>query len=183
MSRTFISLIAPDISEEDVLKAASDLEEYMMSREYISREVKRYLPTSPPRHMPGPQYADLFVRELCRNAYDEVFNGVEIIATKRIRFMDNGQNGFSVSCPACSKKVDIDTWQESMNSFFHDGAGELVCPDCKHKGRVDHWTYTPYVGFSHLSVTFWNTPLLRDECLRELSEVVGCPLLIVVGSL
>jgi hypothetical protein len=73
---------------------------------------------------------------------------ININLTDGIRFVDQGSNFESVSCPKCGTKVDIDWWQRAMNTACG------VAPD------VDWWD--------------WGLVLDSDPVFTDLMITIPC---------
>jgi len=114
--------------------------------------------------------------------YGAAFGGVEITATRDPRFYENGQEGFTVSCPFCHQQAVGLLWQKAMTSYHYGSSGILLCHVCRKLERIDRWTYEPNVGFSRLCISFWNAPHLREDRLHELTEVVDSPVKVIYGA-
>jgi hypothetical protein len=134
---------------------------------------------------PGPRFAELF--EEPPWSAEVACNGVQIEASEKPQFYDNGEIGFRIFCPSCRRQFDLDgdlvVWQQAMQKFYEGGAGLLQCKHCGNSAGVDRWTCDPPVGWSRFGITIWNCPHLRPEIIRTLAELVGSELAVFDGYL
>lgn len=185
MGDYFINLIAPELDADGAEKAKAATDDYLIGNALVLPEKKDCV-LGGDGFPPGPRFQELFSWPV--QSLGLLTNGVQVAATKDIKFVDAGQGDYHFYCPSCRVESfaygdeRYTPWQEAMDSFFDGGSGLLACPHCDRATRVDQWLYVPHSGFSRFRVTFWNSPSLRKERVRELSELIGCPLQIVQGK-
>jgi len=185
MGDWFIRLIAPELEHEGAEKAKRAAEEHLISNGFVlPARQDCVLGGDGTGFPPGPRFQELFARPV--QSLGLWTNGVRISATRDIEFADPGQTEFALFCPDCRSRLEMPpwhAWQQAMTSYMSGGSGLLRCPHCDGTHRVDEWVYVPEVGFTRFRIEFWNTPPLRQDRIRELSEAVGCRLQVVHGKL
>ena len=67
-----------------------------------------------------PTYVpDQLSQDKAKNFLSDIYKGViKLEATENIEFIDQGDGFESVSCNKCGKEIDIEYWQEAMNSSY-----------------------------------------------------------------
>jgi hypothetical protein len=183
MSYGSVVLIAPDLDYQRAVLASARVREYLIRNGYVGPERTACVPGREGGYPPGPRFAELFVEP--PSSLDIECNGVEVEASGRCNFYDNGEIGFRIFCPSCRRQFDLDgdlvVWQQAMQEFYQGGAGLLRCKHCGNSAGVDRWTYDPPVGWSRFGISIWNCPHLKPDVIRTLAELVGSELAVFDG--
>ena len=103
---------------------------------------------------------------------------------QQIVFRDCGGNFERIRCPACRKKIPIDTWQEWMETDYTDDGGFRLAPHitpcCKRAATLDDLDYDMPQGFSRYELQAMNiNKRLPSTVLKKLEGVLGCKLRVI----
>ena len=103
---------------------------------------------------------------------------------EQIIFRDCGGNFEQIRCPACGKKIAVDTWQEWMDADHSDDSGfrlaPLSPPCCKRSTTLNDLDYDMPQGFSRYELRAMNiNKRLPSTVLEKLEGVLGCKLRVI----
>ncbi len=114
--------------------------------------------------------------------WDEPVVEIEVEVSEDIRFVDQGSNFESVSCPACGAEIDTESWSEWMNksskSDFLDRSVTMSC--CGRETDLNALRYDWPAGFARYILRALNPEIengmLPADKLSALEEILGCKL-------
>jgi hypothetical protein len=101
---------------------------------------------------------------------------IELIETDEIEFADQGQNFENVSCNLCSRKIDMEFWQEVMDTA-HDTRFEdltFMTPCCHKRTSLNDLNYDMPAGFSKFVISIAD-PLndVQSNTILALENILG----------
>ncbi|MFD0694970.1 hypothetical protein ACFQZT_12760 [Paenibacillus sp. GCM10027628] len=108
----------------------------------------------------------------------------EFILTDEVRFIDQGGNFESVSCPFCASNIEIGWWQRAMDKAYEDSFHNLrIVVDCCGKSTsLNELRYVWNAGFSRFSIEIMNPQdELKDEDFEHIEQVLGSPVSKVIA--
>jgi len=107
---------------------------------------------------------------------------IKLINTNEIQFIDQGQNFESVSCNLCGQKIEIEDWQNTMDSANEHQFTDLIfcTPCCKRETSLNDLNYKWPAGFAKFTVCISDAQneLSKSEQI-ELQHILGTTLRII----
>jgi CO dehydrogenase/acetyl-CoA synthase alpha subunit len=98
---------------------------------------------------------------------------IDYILTDEVRFIDQGENFESISCPYCSSNIDMEWWGDAMNTASNGTFRnlEVVVECCNKNSSLNELCYKWDAGFSRFSIEIMN-PMneLTKESLQFLEN-------------
>lgn len=143
----------------------------------MSSTVLKIIPTYPV-YVPDTaqqEKAEVFLRELYKD------NEIVILETDTIEFIDQGENFESVSCNVCGQNIQLDDWQDQMNTAYQKQFTDLnFQTPCRHHTSLNDLNYQSSAGFAKFSISISDAQreLAKNE-LDMLQELLGTSLRIV----
>lgn len=109
---------------------------------------------------------------------------IEAVTDEQVQMRDCGENFDRVRCPACRKKIDIETWQGWMDGDWSDAAGfrlrPIAVPCCKRAFTLADLSYEEAQGFSRFALYARNPEkILTKAALAKLETALGCKLRVI----
>jgi len=131
-----------------------------------------------------PTYVpDQLSQDKAKNFLSDIYKGViKLEATENIEFIDQGDGFESVSCNKCGKEIDIEYWQEAMNSSYEQHFKNLsfIAPCCGNQSSLNDLNYKAPAGFAKFVIRIRDAyEDLAEKELQLLEEVLGTELRIV----
>jgi hypothetical protein len=120
------------------------------------------------------------LRELTPGA-DEV----EIEKTDKVRFEFCGENFTKITCPACSKIIEMDWWQNKMDKDYGDNSDFKLMPYqlpcCGATKTLHDLNYYWQQGFARFSLSSMNPNIgsMPSESVALLETILGCQLRVI----
>lgn len=79
------------------------------------------------------------------------------------------------------KKLDIDWWQDALNSAYENKFENLdcICPLCGVQTNLNELANNSPAGFSRFTIEVENSDMafdLEPEKIKELKSILNCPL-------
>lgn len=141
----------------------------------MSDTILKIIPTSP-LYIP-----DSLSEKKCSVYLEEIFvgNNVEIVRTKEIEFIDQGENFDGVFCNICNEEIDMEYWQDKMDEAYQHGFKQLefISPCCNSVSNLNSLNYDQPAGFAKFCIQITNPDKdLSDENLSRLQTILKTPL-------
>jgi len=96
--------------------------------------------------------------------------------TDDIEFIDPGSNFEKINCNLCGKNIDIDTWQEEMDTAFEKDFSELsfTTSCCQRENNLNDLEYLGPAGFAKFVINIADSKrdISNDE-LTALEQILG----------
>jgi hypothetical protein len=110
--------------------------------------------------------------------------GVSFI-TKHSVFYSAGIGDNMLVCTACEKRFGSKhSWSAALEDWHTgNGPGMLACEHCGAEAPITEWQHDPPWAFGNVGVEFWNWPLLRENFLKALGEVIGHRFRLIYGKI
>lgn len=105
-------------------------------------------------------------------------NKIGSILTKNVEFIDSGENFESVTCNHCGQKIEIENWQEVMDTAYQTSFANLafVTPCCHKLTSLNDLKYDMPSGFSKYVIELID-PDIKDnqktDLIKNLKEIFG----------
>jgi hypothetical protein len=153
----------------------------------VSREIIVLAPS--PYHASGPSYVaaknfNLVSGEPYPQLHELLGNWVEFVAKHEV-FYSAGLAEPKLVCSSCGKtSATNDAWSDAIGEWFDgSGSGVLACPQCAARAPIADWQHNPPWAFGNVGVKFWNWPSLREDFVRQVSDILGHRCRLVYGKL
>ncbi len=134
----------------------------------------RFIP-SDPAFMPADKQQKNAIQYLAET-YPQ--NEIRSILTTDIQFKDAGENFESISCNLCGEEIEIEYWQEAMESANQSSFNDLAIhsPCCHKATSLNDVEYRMPQGFSKYELEIVNPPQKEDDInqiVRNLKSILG----------
>jgi hypothetical protein len=117
--------------------------------------------------------------ELLRGLLPDV-DEVEEIVTDEIEFIDCAENFERVSCPACGAELDLEWWQEAVDSAAEEHFKNLAVtlPCCNATASLNDLKYEAPQGFARYCLEAMNPSVsaIPAADVARLEAALGCKL-------
>ena len=101
---------------------------------------------------------------------------VEFITTDTIEFVDQGENFETVSCNLCGHNIEIEDWQNLMDSKYKNQFANLtfITACCNKTTSLNNLNYKWPAGFAKFVVSISDAQSeLTERDLIELQDILG----------
>jgi hypothetical protein len=119
---------------------------------------------------------------LARSWFSEA-DAVTVEAGNGVVLLDAGENFHTVSCRACTGRLDLDWWREAMGRADRALCSDLTvtCPLCSAVGSLNDLDYDWPQGFASWSLEIMNpdTAEMSPEQVAELATLIGHPIRVI----
>jgi hypothetical protein len=123
-----------------------------------------------------------FLEKKAFHLLDESEAEIEVKVTDDIRFVDQGVNFESVSCPACGTEIEFESWKKWMDrsyeSNFRNRSITMQCCGCE--TELNALRYNLPAGFARYVLRAVNPNIdngvLPADKLSVLEDILGCKL-------
>jgi hypothetical protein len=138
----------------------------------MSDTILNFIPTDP-GFVPGKSGqndARVFLNGIFKNS------NIELIETGEVNFIDQGAFFESVSCNLCGKMMDIELWQQAMDSAYQSRFEQLTftTPCCHETTSLNNLNYDQPAGFSKFTISIGGPPHdLKSNEISELEKILG----------
>jgi hypothetical protein len=122
---------------------------------------------------------EVYIKSISKN-----YSDIQLILKVEIRFIDQGSNFESISCPFCHNDLSIEWWSEVMEeaSEFEFTKLHIKVPCCKRDLSLNDLKYNWNAGFARFSIEFHNPITANTENItREIEDILSCTLKKVVA--
>ncbi|WP_127530410.1 hypothetical protein [Paenibacillus kobensis] len=108
------------------------------------------------------------------------FEKANYIMTDEVRFIDQGRNFESVSCPICSNILDLGWWGAAMDKASETSFQKLdiITYCCNSPSLLSELIYKGNAGFARFSIEIMNPKRdITKETIANLEYLLGCSML------
>lgn len=185
MSDYLQSFTLPEIEAVNAVAVAAQLSGWLIDRG-IGREGPTDARPGDTGLLPGPRAEEVLVsQEFDWRSIG--FTEIHVCPTREVSAAVQGGMG-PVFCPACEGPLgdddDVpDAFMRAAEKWAGGEEGILACPACKSTAPITKWRTEPFWAFGHVTITFWNWPLIGDAFARDVEAVTGQSVKIVRGKM
>lgn len=139
----------------------------------------RFIPTVP-EYVPDETAREAALALL--KAYMGGARGVTAEVYGHVEFVTAMGNFERVSCPVCGAMLSVDWWVGAMDAAYSRERGfahlGVAVPCCGAATSLNDLIYDGPQGFARFVLSAFEPPVthLSDDQMRELENIVGCPL-------
>jgi len=185
MGDHYQSLSFVDVTAEQAPAIADSAIAHLVGRGIVAAERTHCVLSNDTGHAPGPHYA-LALANTEDAANDDLRElsacGVGVDLERHVAV---GWND-SVTCPHCGWSDPLEEpdgemrpiWErvsDALSDWWDGGSGEMPCPSCGKAVRLNDWQgdFQATWAVSHLTLTFWNWPLLAEAFVEDLGRTLA----------
>lgn len=91
---------------------------------------------------------------------------VYVRMSRRMEFVDCGENLTSIQCPICKKKISMDWWSEAMHTSYelsHFAKRTILLPCCQESSDLNTLIYDFPCAFSYFEICIVDPFILLDK--------------------
>ncbi|MBO6516767.1 MAG: hypothetical protein JJ975_09465 [Bacteroidia bacterium] len=172
-----------NVSNEELEEVASQVLDYLVAEEIISREMSDNVLGSERGYCPGKSWQKAVRYPEESHFLELLTNGLDVIKRRNIFYAD-GREFEAINCPNCGANNLNCDWGELFGQWLEDPtSAELECVSCEQSNSISKYVFEPTWALSNLGFIFWNWPTFKDSFLTELQELTGKNVLKVEGKL